>query len=121
MRVEDSCDDRRWIDLLYVVQLWERSCARSLGLLCANLHTGLDDALNQQIRLTSTFKFNFMDVNIRRGTGANVMRKLTFGICYFSLVPLTHSFSDSRLLPACTSSSEFLLVPCAVTFMAMSR
>jgi hypothetical protein len=106
---QDSYDDRRWIDLLYVMQPWERSCARSLGFLCANLHTGLDDALNQQIRLTSTFKFNFTDVNMRRGTGANVL----------FLAPPTHS--DSRLSPACTSSLEVLFVPYAVALRRQSK
>jgi hypothetical protein len=100
---QDSCDDRRWIDLLYVTQPWERSCARSLGFLCANLHTGLDDALNQH------------EAKDRRECN----EELTFGVCHFSLAPPTHS--NSRLSPACTSSLEVLFVPYAVALWRQSK
>ena len=38
--------------------------------------------LNQQLSLTSTFLFNFTDVETGRGTDASVSPGLTFGILF---------------------------------------
>jgi len=86
-----SGQGKYWLDLPGLDKRLKMNLQGGLGFLHADLYTsdtsflipigvGLDFALNQQVSLTSTFLLNFTDVDTGRGTDANVMPGLTFGI-----------------------------------------
>ena len=86
-----SGQGKYWFDLPGLDTRFKMNLQGGLGFLHADLYrsdtsflipigVGLDFALNQQVRLTSTFVLNFTDVDTGRGTDANVMPGLTFGV-----------------------------------------
>ena len=86
-----SGQGKYWLDLPGLDKRLKMNLQGGLGFLHADLHTsdtsflipigvGLDYTLNQHLSLTSTFLLNFTDVNTGRGTDANVMPGLTFGV-----------------------------------------
>ncbi len=86
-----SGQGKYWLDLPGLDKRLKMNLQGGIGFLYADLHTsdtsflipigvGLDYALNQQVSLTSAFLLNFTDINSGRGTDANVMPGLTFGV-----------------------------------------
>ena len=86
-----SGQGKYWFDLPGLDPRLKMNLQGGLGFLHADLHrsdtsflipigVGVDYALNQQVSFTSTFLLNFTDVETGRGTDANVMPGLTFGI-----------------------------------------
>ena len=80
-----------WFNLPGVDNRLKLNVQGGVGFLYADRHTsdtswlipigvGLDYALKNQLALTATFLLNFTDVNTGRGTGADVMPGLTFGL-----------------------------------------
>ena len=80
-----------WLDLPGFDKRLKMNLQGGLGFLHADIQrsdtsflipisAGLDFSLNQQVRLTSTFLLNFTSVDMGRGTDANVMSGLTFGV-----------------------------------------
>lgn len=80
-----------WFNLPGVDNRLKLNVQGGVGFLYADRHTsdtswlipigvGLDYALQNNLALTATFLLNFTDVNTGRGTGADVMPGLTFGL-----------------------------------------
>ncbi len=80
-----------WVDLPGFENRLKLNVQGGLGFLHADMFTsddawlipvgvGLDYALNPSVSLTSTFLFNFNDVDTGHGTGAHATPGLTFGL-----------------------------------------